>query len=335
MEITAGRLRHQSSECQVQPAGSDRSIRVRFDRRQVAINDTIRFRPVGCSTLTVGASPYRGNLLAFVDSSGLVVVNELGIEQYLFGVIPCEIGPINHQTLEAVKAQAVAARSFALSRLGRRRILGFDLYDRFDRDQEYRGASRETDLGRQAVNTTRGEVLLYQGTVCEALFHACCGGVTATGHLPYLRAMPDTPGHRSAGRAYCSESKHFRWQAEFTQDSLDKLLTERLNTGKNRIGLRHITIEKDNRSGRVRQVRIQTKTGSYNLTGPAFRIALNLKSHAFDVRHQHNRFLFSGRGWGHGCGMCQDGAIGMARAGKTYRQILLHYYSGVTIGRAY
>lgn len=334
VEMTAPGLCHQTSESQVQTAGSD--IRVRSGGRQFTISDTIRFRPVGCSTVTVGARSYRGTLLAFADTAGLVVVNELELEQYLFGVVPCEIGPINPQTFEAVKAQAVAARSFALSRLGgRRRILGFDLYDSFDRDQEYRGASRETELGRRAVNATRGQVLLYQGTVCEALFHTCCGGVTASGPYPYLRSVPDTPDHRRTGRAYCSESRNYRWQAVFTKDSLDRLLADRLNTGRRRIGLRNITIKKDNRTGRVQEVRILAQLRNYNLTGPAFRFALDLKSNVFEVRRLHNRFLFNGRGWGHGCGMCQEGAIAMARAGRDYRQILLHYYSGVTIGHTY
>ncbi len=334
MEVTAPSVRHRFRECQVEPAGPD--IRLVAGRHRINIRDTVWFRPVGCSTVSVGARPYRGNLLAFVDTAGLVIVNELGLEQYLYGVVPCEIGPINQQTIEAARAQAVAARSFALSRMGGRRLLmGFDLYDSFDRDQEYRGASRETELGRTAVNTTRGEVLFYQSAVCEALFHACCGGVTANGHLPYLRSVPDTPGHRPTGRAYCSESRHFRWQAVFTKDSLDRLLAMCLNTGRRRIGLRSITLQKDQRTGRVQQVRIAASSGNYSLTGPAFRVALSLKSHAFDVRRQHNRFLFDGRGWGHGCGMCQEGAIAMARAGKDYRQILLHYYSGTNIGRAY
>ncbi|MBM3315896.1 SpoIID/LytB domain-containing protein, partial [candidate division WOR-3 bacterium] len=269
----------------------------------------------------------------FADGGEVVCVNELGLEEYLFGVVPCEIGPIAQETFEAVKAQAVAARSFTLTRLKRRRHPAFDLYDSFDRDQEYRGAGRETELGRRAVEQTRGEVLFFRGEVCEALYHACCGGKTGNGSRPYLSSVHDTPGRRSSGRAYCSGSGHFRWEVAIPSDSVDRALARQL--GRSRLGLRGLALEKDRQSGRVRKVRVSASSGTHSLTGEAVRTALGLKSTAFDVRKQGSRYRFSGRGWGHGSGMCQAGALAMARAGRTHRQILLHYYSGVETGRAY
>jgi stage II sporulation protein D len=176
-------------------------------------------------------------------------------------------------------------------------------------------------------------VLLYRGEVCEALYHACCGGMTGNGSQPFLRSIRDTPGHRSSGRAYCSSSRHFRWDAAVSNDSLERALGRQL--GRERPGLRGVALEKDRQSGRVRAVRVSTRSGTLSLTGQALRSALGLKSTAFDVRKQGTHYVFSGRGWGHGSGMCQEGALAMARAGSTCRQILLHYYSGVEPGRAY
>jgi peptidoglycan hydrolase-like amidase len=168
----------------------------------------------------VGDRRYRGRMLVFRSAdSDLAVVNVLGLEDYLLGVVPCEIGPIDVRTLEATKAQAVAARSFTMARLGRRKGLGHQLFDSYLRDQEYRGIERETELSRQAVEATRGEVLEFQGEVCEALYHANCGGITANGSQPYLKSVPDTPIARrsrtSPGRRTSAGRAWTRWRVGF------------------------------------------------------------------------------------------------------------------------
>ena len=131
--------------------------------------------------------------------ASLTVVNEVDLESYLVGLINYEVS--SAWEIDAVKAQAVAARSFTMTRLGKRQGLGHDLFDSYLRDQEYRGTERETELSRQAVLATRGEVLEFHGEVCEALYHGNCGGVTANGSQPYLKSVPDTPGHRRGRKA--------------------------------------------------------------------------------------------------------------------------------------
>jgi len=302
------------------------------DMRPLQTAETLAVAAGGDGFVRVGDRSYRGWMLLFRSADDdLAVVNVVGLEDYLFGVVPCEIGPINVRTLEATKAQAVAARSYTLSRLGRRQGLGHDLFDSYLRDQEYRGTERETELSRQAVETTRGEVIEFQGEVCEALYHANCGGTTANGSQPYLKSVPDTPGGRRAGKAYCSEKPNFSWQVNLTRDSLDAVASR--FSGK-RCHVRGSRLEPD-RSGRVRCVDLATDRGHVRLLGSDFRMAMGLRSTAFTMTLRSRYVSFVGRGWGHGSGMCQDGAIVMAETGAGYREILQHYYTGVTLKKHY
>jgi len=324
-----------------QSVGSKQSIQVRYEAGQVLATgaaslqtaDTLSVAPAADGFIRVGDRSYRGRLLLFRSADGdLAVVNVLGLEEYLLGVVPCEIGPINARTLEAAKAQAVAARSYTVTRLGRRKGLGHALFDSYLRDQEYRGIERETDLSRQAVLATRGEMLEFHGDICEALYHANCGGVTANGSRPYLRSVPDTPGHRRGRKAYCSEKSSFSWQASFKKESLDAVVS-RLSGKKCRA--RGSRLETDRQSGRVKYVHLATDRGSVRLPGSDFRMAMGLKSTGFTMAIRGASVSFAGRGWGHGSGMCQDGAVAMAEAGASYKGILQHYYSGVTLKRRY
>jgi stage II sporulation protein D len=262
----------------------------------------------------------------------LAVVNVLGLEEYLLGVVPCEIGPTNARTVEAVKAQAVAARSFTMTRLGKRQGLGHDLFDTYLRDQEYRGTERETELSRQAVLATRGEVLEFHGEVCEALYHGNCGGVTANGSQPYLKSVPDTPGHRRGRKAYCSDKPNFSWQVSMKLESLDAVAS-RLSGTKCRV--RGCKLDADRQSGRVKYIQLATDRGSVRLPASDFRMAMGLKSTGFTMAIRGASVSFTGHGSGHGSGMCQDGAVGMAESGANYRQILQHYYSGVSLKKRY
>lgn len=295
------------------------------------LSDTIEVSSEPEGRVRVHDRAYRGSLLVFRSADAdVAVVNVLGLEQYLFGVVPCEIGPINQQTLEAVKAQAVAARSFTLTRIGKRKGLGHDLFDSYARDQEYRGAGRETELGRQAVSATAGLVLMYAGVVAEALYHGNCGGVTSNGSQPYLKSVRDGPGH--GRRAYCSGSPNFTWEVSVSRDSLDAVVS-RL-AGAARI-VRSVRLDTDGASGRVKYLHFATGTGNVRVHGMDFRSGMGLKSQNFTMAIRGRTVTISGRGWGHGSGMCQDGAIGMAREGADYRRILSHYYSGVSLKRAY
>ncbi|MFO7675983.1 MAG: SpoIID/LytB domain-containing protein [bacterium] len=312
----------------------DRGITVEVGARPwQRTGETLYCRPVEEGLWSVGTRRYRGRMLAFRDSAGgIALVNELGLEDYLAGVVPAEIGPINDETIEAVKAQAVAARSFTLTRLGRRRGLGHSLFDSYLRDQEYRGAGAEVELARRALSETRGEVLLLGGEPLEALYHANCGGRTAPGAGGAIPSVHDTRDGRP-GRAWCAGGKHYAWTASFTRDEFERRLAAVAGRG-GRLRVRSLRIERDE-SGRARRLEFATDRGSVRVGGSDFRMGLGLKSTQFEVELGARTVKFTGRGWGHGVGMCQEGALAQARAGNDYRRILGRYYPGASVSRRY
>ncbi len=296
-------------------------------------SDTVSFSSKGL--IQVGARRYRGEIKAFFSpESGLIVINRLPLEWYLYGVIPCEIGPIQPETFSAIKAQAVAARSFTIARLDKRKGRGYDLYDSYLRDQEYQGAGREVALGNKAVDETAGEVLVYKGEIAEALYHNCCGGITAQGFKEYLKPVFDTPGHKRKGAPFCASSPHYFWQVTISRDSLERVLT-RIAGLKTKIRIKSFKLTKCSVSQRVREIAFTTAQGEVTLSGENFRFALGLNSQMFDMKLTGKKVTFTGKGWGHGVGLCQTGAVEMARRGYNYQQILKHYYPELKIRRRY
>ncbi len=331
--LAGGRSEKRVGSGQKVQVASDRGVAVTIDGRLwQRVSDTLECRAGAGGAIRVGSREYRGELRVFVSGGELVVVNVLPLDEYLYGVVPCEIGPINRQTFEAVKAQAVAARTFTISRFARRKGLGHELFDTFRRDQEYRGKGRETELGRTAVDDTRGEVLEYGGKVIEALYHANCGGVTNSGSQPYLKSVRDTPGHRGGRRSFCAGSKHYEWGTSFSREDFENRLGSLVGTG-GRVRVRSCRAEK--KGERVSKLHFATDRGQFTIAGTDFRMGLGLKSTLFKMKLGRSKVTLTGRGWGHGSGMCQDGAVEMSRKGYGHRQILLHYYSGVKVRRYY
>jgi stage II sporulation protein D len=315
-------------------AAYDRGVRIKQGARLLAeSNDTVVVEPAGQGLLRVGDRAYRGRMLLFRSAEGdLAVVNVLGLEQYLAGVVPCEIGPINQATIEAARAQAVAARSFTLNRLGRRKGLGHDLFDSYARDQEYRGALREEAQATQAVQATRGEVLLFQGNPVSALYHANCGGTTSTGDEPYLKGVRDTPGHSRAGKAFCSGQRNSTWRVSVGRESLNAVVSRFFGR---KVVVRSCRLETEKASGRVKRLYFATDRGEVKMPGASLRAGLGLKSQTFKLSFRGGAVVIEGRGYGHGVGMCQDGAVAMALAGYRYRDILRHYYTGASLKKLY
>ena len=156
-------------------------------------SDNIVIKPVSAGYVSTKNKWYRGTLMIQNKGGKLTVINNLGIEEYLKGVVPAEM-PSSWE-LEAHKAQAVAARSYAVANLGKRASLGFDLKDTPE-DQAYGGASAETTRTNKAVEDTKGIVLTYDMKVITAYYSASAGGQSVTasdvwgGNLPYLRSVP-------------------------------------------------------------------------------------------------------------------------------------------------
>lgn len=295
---------------------------------------------------------YRGEIEISATDSGFLVVNRLSMDDYLRGVVPLEIGNRTLAEMAAVQAQAVAARTYAYKHLTDAR--SFDMYATVQ-DQVYGGVDAENQLSNTAIATTSDVVVLYNGQPITTPYHSTCGGSTAgvsevwydQPDQPYLRPVSDRiPG---TNNYYCDPSPRFSWTQTYDAAGLravmEKYLASYTNAPKANLG-RIIDVREQGRtpSGRMAALTVHTESGSYTLRGNDIRFVLRdpkgaiLNSTFFTLLAatsggEVSSLSLSGRGYGHGIGMCQWGAIGRARAGQNYRTILETYYPGTTIGR--
>lgn len=298
---------------------------------------------------------YAGQLELFVLDGKLTVINELKMEKYLRGVVPNEIGSVTEDLAEAAKAQAVAARTYAFKKKGRRAKLGFDLYGDV-RDQVYKGVTSETELTGKAVKDTRGKVLVHDNKPIDAFYHSTCGGKTAgidevwSGEpVSYLQVGRDNFGTGD----FCSSSPKYRWQDNWAGSALESVIKERIfdvtkqdTSGISVERLYNLAVLNRGPSGRASKIKIGFETKEFLLTGEQFRRVVRneghiLKSSLFRLGLKRNEDLtidsvvVSGAGFGHGLGMCQWGARNMAKDNFSFEQILKAYYRGATIKKMY
>lgn len=274
--------------------------------------------------LQVGNNKYRGAIfLRRRSDDKFSVINELGIDDYLRGVLPREV--VVTWAQQSLRVQAVASRTYLASHLGSHSKQGFDLCSDVH-CQVYGGMTKEHPETNQAIDATRDQILTFKGKPIGAFFHSNCGGTTeeikpvwGADNKPYLPRKKCT---------YGTADPRYNWKVTITNDDLLAALRAKTTVKGNK--LKSLKIMKKSPSGRAETVGVTTEDGTFNLTGNTFRIALNperIRSTLFtNVRRLENGTLFEGRGWGHGVGMCQWGSKGQAEIGRDYRQILDFYY---------
>ncbi len=301
---------------------------------RISIKGRIHHLPVRFTSrrgpIHVNSIPYHGVIEVFEGEGGMLVVNEVFLETYLIGLINSEISSKWHE--EVIKAQAVIARTYAIYQKQRRKDEPFHLTSTV-RDQVYRGA-RDNDLSSfLAVYRTFGEVVVYRGRPALTVYHSNAGGMTESsqevwqGDYPYLKPV-ESPYDRYA--------PNFFWRISLTAVELKSLL-ERAGYSTSEPGI--IRIAERTSTGRVKRLIVVDRKGrEIVLSGREFREIVGygrLKSTLFDVEMRKGVFIISGRGAGHGVGLSQWGAKGMAERGYSYREILGHFYPGTRIVRLY
>lgn len=286
----------------------------------------LRIMPTGGARLHVAIRPYRGILeLRRTPSGRLTVINELDLEEYLYGVLKMEVDP--RWPPDALKAQAVAARTLALYSMNRFGAEGYDVRATTD-SQVYGGIAAEDPRTTAAVEATRGQVLVFQSRPIFAAYHSDSGGYTEAseyvwgGTYPYLRGVADP---------YTSAQP---WALRLDLSVLEERLRR---AGKAVSGITAIEIADFTPSGRAGTLRITSAAGTVTVRATELRTILGadaLKSTFFSVRvgpDEQAGVEFTGRGSGHGVGLSQWGARGMALGGKGYLEILRYYYTGVSV----
>ncbi len=304
--------------------------RVSLDRWQAG---ELWVEPTEGGYVYIGDRWYRGRTLVRPGKKGLTAVNYVEMEQYLYSVLGGEMNGSWPQ--EALKAQAVAARSYALYQ---RQRAGNGLYDVGDTPawQVYGGIKDESTGTQAAVNATTGQVLIYGNQIIEAVFHSSAGGCTEnvedvwTQSLPYLRSVRE---------GFAEVSPVAQWTETFSRSELSKRITGVGN-------IVSLQPEKITQCGRIVSMRVEGDAGRRSISGEALRSALKLKSTLFTVNAQSTfesskakaqtapvTFQLVGHGFGHGLGLSQWGAYNLAQGGINYQQILLYYYKNTTLAK--
>lgn len=290
---------------------------------------------------------YRGTIKVFAENNLLSIVNSLSLEDYLKGVLPLEMPTgNNNENYEALKAFAICARTYSLNKLSENKNT-FDVY--IDtRDQVYGGIESEKEITNKAVDETRDDILTYKGKPAITFYSAACGGHTENvknvfssngSDLPYLTGVKD------GDEPYCSIAPNFEWTEKYTDETfIGRLKTAGLIDNVNyKIG--NIEIASRFESGRVNELRITLKSNDgddkvVSLFGNNIRSAIRtsdnkgiLRSNLFDISFDDSNVTISGKGNGHGVGLCQWGSIYLSRNGWNYRDILVHYFPGTQIAK--
>ena len=294
--------------------------------------------------VSVNGKKYRGALQILRRGNGLTVVNRLQLDEYLYGVIPNEM-PTDWNG-EALKAQAIAARSYALydKNDGKHAADGFDVCTTTD-CQVYGGIASENAAANRAVDATRGMVLTYQHAPICAVFHTASGGSTENSRdvwgadVPYLKAVNDG----------AERSPYMNWSVRLSAAQLaQKISAQQGNIGTLKaIDTSHFKQKAD---AEAKYIRFIGSKKSVNMTGAQLRSLLNLKSSnvvlsaaekgktksgSYIKLSQSADIIIDGKGFGHRLGMSQWGAKSLADKGDNYRQILLHYYTDVQLESLY
>lgn len=269
---------------------------------------------------------YRGKVSIIPKENGrFLVINELGLEDYLRGILCNEIAP--WWPLDALKAQAVVARTYALYQKQFTKNKDFDLTNDIY-SQVYGGKSSEKWRSNRAVDLTNGEILTFEGKPFSAYYHSACGGHTEdAGSLWKV----DLAALKGVGCSFCAASPHFKWQAEISSAEIKSKLSAK---GFKIDYFDEIEIASLNPSGRINELEIKGADNSLVISAKDFRQALGpniIRSTNFTLKIVSDRVCFEGLGWGHGVGLCQWGMYELARRAKRYKEILGYYYPGSQI----
>jgi stage II sporulation protein D len=286
----------------------------------------VKIKADDAADISINGRRFRGEMdIIRTEDVKLLVINHLDIEDYISGVLYHEIS--HWWPMEALKAQAIASRTFAiyksLESKGKDYDLRSDIYS-----QVYGGKTSEKFRTNKAVESTAGEVLIYKREILPAYFHATCGGHTEDASLLWNTSIAPLRGRPCR---YCARSPHFSWTKKIPLRAIE----ERLNKYGYKIrDLKDIRTSSRDASGRIKTVFIIDSLGKEKIPANKFRLAAgpnDIRSTDFKVDINDGIAVFEGKGWGHGVGMCQWGAYFMAKRGLKAEDILGFYYPGTRI----
>lgn len=264
---------------------------------------------------------FRGQIQFLRESNSKIsVINFVDLEDYIRGILYHETS--HYWPMEALKAQAIVSRTFVVDKMEERKLYEFDV-TRDVYSQVYGGKTSERYRTNNAVDQTRGKILIYQGKVFPAFFHATCAGNTERASVLWNVDIPPLEGVKCG---FCNQSPHFNWHYDLSLGQIEDKLVE---SGYKIDQIKNIIISGRNDSGRIRDLKLIGANSELIISAKDFRKAISpniIRSTNFSVEIVRQDAVFEGYGWGHGVGLCQWGAYFMAKDNFTSEGILKHYY---------
>ncbi len=297
----------------------------------VRFPDVVEIHADQPADLFINNRPFRGFLSVHRQVDGtLAVVNHIDVEDYLYGVLYHEVG--SWWPMESLKAQAIAARTYALYEKQFTKSRIFDVYNN-QSSQMYGGADSERSRSSEAVDATRGQVLTFQGRMFAAYYHATCGGETRDSSDLWKVKLPPLSGGVKC--SYCWFSPHYSWSTKMDISKMEELLNAHgISVG----AIQSMTVVSRSNTGRALLAEIKGSVGDNTISAKDLRLWVGptvVRSENFEIHLRWGKIIFDGKGWGHGVGMCQWGALGQSILGKKHDEILELYYPGSQLTRIY
>ena len=335
-------------------------INLNFGGYSLQIPDSVFIEIPKDLTFTLNKKEYRGSFIIIKSENGFQIINYIELERYLLSVISAEIGIGRKSTdFEAVKCQSIAARTFTVDKMIHKKS-DYKNYDILANtfDQVYEGVRSESPNYSVSIAETRGMVGIYKEALIQGLYHSTCGGQTENSEsiwggkrFDYLTSVYCGDGKNN----FCSISPYFNWERELKingrthqikNNLLKRLKPESVESFFSVNSIDSIYISERDSSGRVSMLSLKNRNGIFQINGDYIRWAFAdenqniLPSNWFSMipKYENGKIqslTFKGRGFGHGLGMCQWGAIGMSRLGYNFEQIFKFYYRGSQILKIY
>lgn len=287
-----------------------------------------RVIPEKDGAIYINGRRFRGNISIIRNKNRTInIINVLPLEHYLYGVLYHEIS--QEWPLEAIKAQAIASRTFALYQSEFNKDKEYDVTNDIY-SQVYGGATSEKWRTNKGVDMTKGQVLTYKGIIFPTYFHATCAGHTEDASNLWKIDIEPLKG---VACNFCEKSPHYKWEKVIGLSEIRNILKESGIAVKE---VKSIHIAARNASGRISNIIIKTDDQEIPMSGKDFRMLVGpniIRSTNFTIKTLFGMVQFTGLGWGHGVGLCQWGAYGMAKNGYDLQAILKHYYPKAEITR--
>jgi len=285
------------------------------------VTSHLLLKPIVGARAVVNGNKYRGEIEIQKNGNKVTVINLVELEEYLYGILKNEM--TDKAPIEALKAQAIIARTYVLANLKKHEKEGYNVCSKIH-CQLYKGLNTETENIIKAVDTTKGQILTYNGDIAETFYHAWCGGITTNANavwgrdISYLTEVYDP---------FCKKIyPNDEWKYTLSLNEIRNILNR---NGLNMDNISSIQVGSKDNSGRVKELIIN---GVTTISANKFRLLVGsdkIWSTIFTIISNGDKVTFQGRGKGHGVGLCQRGAVAMGELGYNYKQILGFYYPGV------